>query len=166
MQRKDFVQDVEHQDNRKGENMIDVGSANIRAYELCCYAGDLRMAYSLLEQYQSEIESNWQAQEVAYYVAAINNVQQRINRVAGELESVAGTVSSTASQIRAEEEECARREAEERARREAEERARREAEERARQEAAAAAERARQAVASAIKKSAKKKSSAYTSFRR
>lgn len=148
--------------------MIDVGSANSRANELRNYASNLRSAYNLLEQYQTEIQSNWQAQEVAYYVAAINNVQSRLSSAATELDSIASSVSSTASQIRAEEEaaERARREAEERAKREAEERARREA------EAAAAAEAERQrreaetaAVAKNVTNTVKRNVSRFASLR-
>lgn len=134
--------------------MIDVGSANVRAGELRNYASSLRSASNLLEQYQTDIQSNWQSQEVAYYVTAINNVQSRLSSAATELDSIANSVSSTASTIRAEEEaaERARREAEERERREREERERREA------EAAAEAERQRQAAAAANSpKPAKKK---------
>lgn len=133
--------------------MIDVGSANVRASELRSYASNLRSAYNLLEQYQTEIQINWQAQEVAFYVSAINNVQARLNSAAAELDSIASSVSSTASQIRAEEEaaERARREAEERARREAEEQARREAEAAA-AAAAAAAQAEAEAAAAAVTK--------------
>ena len=111
--------------------MIDVGSANVRASELVSYASRLQSAKSTLEQYQSMIRSNWQATEVAYYMAAIDRAQSRLQQASNELEFIASSVSSTARQIRAEEE------AEERKRREAEERARREEEEaREREEAA------------------------------
>lgn len=141
--------------------MIDVGSANARANELRGYASNLREASRLLEQYQTDIQSNWQAQEVIFYISAINNAQKRLSSAASELESIASSVSSTASQIRAEEE------AAERARQEAERR-RREEEERQRQEAEAEAERQRQAAiasTSAVVNSVKKTISKYTNLK-
>ena len=92
--------------------MIDVGSANNRAQELKNMAADLVDARDTLNQYLSEITSNWEAEEVKYYSLAIANAKAKIDSLSHELEEIANSVSTTAQQIRAEEEEEARRQAE------------------------------------------------------
>lgn len=104
---------------------IDVGSADRRAGDLREYASQLQVAKTNLTQYRSMIETNWQGQEVAYYINAIISAQNRLQTASNELHSIASSVSSTAQQIWEEEEaERRRQEAEEQARREAEEAAR------------------------------------------
>ncbi len=92
--------------------MIDVGSANNRAQELKNMAADLSSARDTLNQYLTEITSNWEAEEVKYYTLAIQNVKAKIDSLSQELNDIANSVSTTAQQIRAEEEEAARRQRE------------------------------------------------------
>lgn len=89
--------------------MIDVGSANNKAGELRGYAAQLRLVKSTLLQYQGVIRGGWSAPEVSYYMRALGEVQNKLQQASDELDSIAGAVSSTASQIRHEEEEAARR---------------------------------------------------------
>lgn len=91
---------------------INVNAANQQAAEIAAKVNRLRMARNELGQYRTELQSNWQGQEVGLFVQSIDAEIAKIDALIGTLNSIGTDIRNTAAAIKREEEAAAKAAAE------------------------------------------------------
>ncbi|RSD27100.1 WXG100 family type VII secretion target [Mesobacillus subterraneus] len=96
---------------------VNVGQAYSQAGRISGYAQDLNDIKSRLQDFKGNLNSGWQATEVAYINNAINSISREVSELQTLLFHLSSDITSAAEQIRREEEarEAAERAAAEKA---------------------------------------------------
>ncbi len=88
---------------------INVSAANSQAAQISNESDRLKVAKAHLCSYRDALRSSWQADETAYYIRAINDAIDKIDKAIRDMQSLSGDIKNTAAQIKREEEERIRR---------------------------------------------------------
>lgn len=91
---------------------INVTAANQQAAEIAGKISQLRSARNNLAKYKSELQSNWQGQEVGLFVQSIDTEIAKIDALIGTMSSLSSDIRNAAAAIRREEEAAAKAAAE------------------------------------------------------
>ena len=75
---------------------INLYEARNQASRAAGYAGDLRSAYRDLQQYHSNLQQYWKADEMAYINRAIKDLLQKMSAVSSELDSLGNDIYNAA----------------------------------------------------------------------
>lgn len=86
---------------------INVTAANNQAAEIACEIGRLRSARNYLEKYKSELQANWQGQEVGLFVQSLDISISKIDALIGSLSNLGTDIRNVASTIQREEKAAA-----------------------------------------------------------
>ncbi len=87
---------------------INVTAANQQAAEIAGKIGQLRSARNSLAQYRSQLQTNWQGQEVGLFVESVDREIRKIDTLIGSLNGLSNDIRRAAEEIRREEEAAAR----------------------------------------------------------
>lgn len=82
---------------------INVTKANQQAAEIASRVGQLRSARSSLVKYKSELQANWQGQEVGLFVQSADITIAKIDALIGSLNTLSSDIRNAASAIQREE---------------------------------------------------------------
>ena len=95
---------------------VNVTQANYQAAQIEGKVQQLRSARNALASYRSELQGNWQSQEVGLILQSVDGQIAELDRLLGSLNNLATDIRRAAAEIRREEEAAARAAAERAAR--------------------------------------------------
>lgn len=95
---------------------VNVTQANYQAAQIEGKVQQLRNARGALSSYRSELQGNWQSQEVGLILQSVDGQIAELDRLLGSLNNLATDIRRAAAEIRREEEAAARAAAERAAR--------------------------------------------------